>query len=208
MARSAASFARGKPRFKPQARVLVLCEDSKSCLEYLQDAARHFRSYAEVSVVHCGKTDPKNIVIEALNRRHAFEKVYCVIDRDNHHNFHEALDLAATNTKIAVIRSYPCYEFWLLLHFRKSRKPYMPVGKFSAGDLVLKDLRAESGMADYGKGNSKGLFDRLLTQLPDARKRAEQVLEEAHADNEFNPSTWLHELITLFETLGQPHAIM
>ncbi|TAG34027.1 MAG: RloB domain-containing protein [Polaromonas sp.] len=82
MARSASRFDRKKPSFRQQARVLVICEDTKSSLIYLQDAARYFRSYAQVEIAHCGKNDPLNIVKEAIERRRNCDKVYCAIDRD------------------------------------------------------------------------------------------------------------------------------
>ena len=77
MARSPDSFARSKSRFKAQPRVLILCEDSKSCLQYLQNAAHHFRADAEVKIAHCGKTNPDGIVAEAIKQKHLFDHVYC-----------------------------------------------------------------------------------------------------------------------------------
>jgi len=201
------AFERKKPSLKPQARVLVICEDTKSSLQYLNDAARHFRAYAEVDIVHCGKNDPLNIVQEAMERQRLFDHVYCAIDRDRHENFDEALALAKAHKKISVIASYPCYEFWLLLHFQKTRKPYIGVGKNSSGDLLGKDLRKLAGMENYEKGSSENLFDRLIDRLPTARQRAAQVMAEALNDGELNPSTQLHELIECFERLGKPQPI-
>jgi len=201
------AFERKKPSLKPQARVLVICEDTKSSLQYLKDAAHYFRAYAEVDIVHCGKNDPLNIVQEAMERQRLFDHVYCAIDRDRHENFDEALALAKAHKKISVIASYPCYEFWLLLHFQKTRKPYIGVGKNSSGDLLGKDLRKLAGMENYEKGSSENLFDRLIDRLPTARQRAAQVMAEALNDGELNPSTQLHELIECFERLGKPQPI-
>lgn len=208
MARAQSPFDRKKPRFKQQARVLVLCEDTKSSLQYLRDAAHHFRAHAEVDIVHCGKNDPLNIVEEALRRHPMFDKVYCAIDRDRHEGFEAALALAAASAnKVEVIASYPCYEYWLLLHFRKTRKPYIGVGKHSSGDLLVKDLCKEMGMENYAKGGSENFFDKLILMLPNARQRAVQVLAEAINDDNLNPSTRLHELIALFEQLGTPQLV-
>ena len=205
MAKSSSSFAREKGRFKTQRRVLVLCEDSKSCLTYLEDAARFFRSFAVVEVAHCGRTDPKGIVEEAIRRRGSFEDVYCVIDEDAHESFGAALK-AAANAKppIDVVASYPCYEFWLLLHFRRTRSPCRSAGKHSAGARMVKLLGAEMGMAHYNKGTSERLFESLLGRLPDARARSAAVLQEALQDGAMNPSTSIHTLIEVFERLGNP----
>lgn len=208
MARQPSRFDRRKPVFKPQPRVLVLCEDTKSSLSYLTDAAQHFRAYAEVNIANCGKNDPLSIVKEAVIRQPNFDAVYCVIDRDQHETFDEALILAAENTKkVVVIASYPCYEYWLLLHFRKSRKPYVSAGKNSSCDLLVKDLCEEKGMEHYAKGTCENLFDDLINSLPDARQRAKEVLAEALNDNTLNPSTRLHELIEQFEQLGNPQPV-
>ena len=207
MARKSSLFERKKPSLKPQTRVLVICEDTKSSLQYLKDAAHHFRAYAEVDIVHCGKNDPLNIVKEAMERQRLFDHVYCAIDRDRHENFDEALDTVKRNEKISVVASYPCYEFWLLLHFRKTRKPYIGVGKNSSGDLLVKDLCEVVGMENYAKGSSENLFERLIDRLPTARQRAAQVIEDALNEGELNPSTRLHELIQCFEALGKPQPI-
>ncbi|MHB1216457.1 MAG: RloB family protein [Thiobacillus sp.] len=203
MVRKVSRFDRNEPRFKQQARVLVLCEDTKSGFLYLNEAAHHFRSQAEVDITHCGKNDPLSIVTEAVKRQRHFDTVYCVIDRDQHETFDAALELAAKNTKkIVVIASYPCYEYWLLLHFRKTRKPYVSAGKNSSCSLLMKDLRKEKIMENYAKGASENLFDELIDWLPNARQRAAEVLTAAINDDELNPSTQLHELIERFEQLG------
>jgi len=207
MARAPSRFDRKAPSLKQQARVLVLCEDTKSSRNYLQDAANHFRAYAEVEIAHCGKNDPKGIVEVAVKRQHNYDHVYCAIDRDSDPKFDAALSQADAHAKVTVIASYPCYEYWLLLHFRKTRKEYIGVGNHSSGDLLAQDLRKEEGMQDYDKGASKSLFDDLITKLPKARQRAAEVLAEASADDGMNPSTRLHELIDLFEKLGTPQPI-
>ena len=201
MARSAASFKRNKPLYKPQATILVICEDSKSGKRYLEDASLHFRVKVSVEIIHCGKTDPLNIVKEAINCRGKFDQVYCTIDRDSHETFAAAHDLAKSAKKVELIVSYPCFEFWLLLHFGYNRKPYMAAGKLSAADLLIKDLRSKPGFADYDKGNDASIFDMLLDRFAEARRIAPKILAEAEESNEMNPSTKLHELLDRVESL-------
>lgn len=210
MAKTASSFARSKSRFKTHPPVLVLCEDSKSSRRYLEDANAYFRSFASVEVSHCGKTDPLGIVREAIAAcTKKYEYAYCVIDRDTHPSFDDAVQLANQNSeKVSLVVSYPCYEFWLLLHFGKTRKPYARAGKFSAGDLLVKDLTtAHVMMHGYEKGGSIGLFEGLLDRLPSAMKWSEQILAEAEQDGEMNPSTSLHRLIKKLHNLGKPEKI-
>ena len=207
MARTANSFSRNKPCFKAQPQVLVLCEDSKSSRRYLDDANAHFRSFASVEISHCGKTDPIGIVREAIAAcTKKYEFAYCVIDRDTHPSFDDAVRLANQNSdKVELVTSYPCYEFWLLLHFGKTRKPFSRAGKFSAGDLVVKDLiAAHPIMNGYEKGGSAGLFEVLLDRFPSAKKWSEEIQAEAESDGEMNPSTRLHILIDRLHDLGKP----
>ncbi len=183
----------------------MLCEDTKSALNYLQGAARHFRSHAVVKIAHCGRTDPIGIVEEAIASRRNFEFTFCVIDRDTHESFEDALLRAAEfGDTIKVLPSYPCYEYWLLLHYKFTRAPVASVGAQSAGTRMAAALRAEDGMAEYEKGSSNSVFDRLLDRLPAAKVNAARALDAAIAEQEMNPSTELHLLILEFERLGVP----
>ncbi len=203
MGRSHDSFRRDKARYKVQARVLIICEDTKSSRNYLQDASQYFRANVHVEIAHSGYTDPRGIVATALKRAGNFEQVVCVIDRDTHLNFDEALQLSRQSAKISVIVSYPCFEYWLMIHFGGSRKPYVRAGDKSAADLLIEDLCEQDGMAGYKKGSVTGLFSTLLGEKFDgARKRSPQILADAIEVGDMNPSTRLHVLIDLMESLG------
>ncbi|WP_432743943.1 RloB family protein [Methylobacter sp. G7] len=204
MARDSNSLKRQKPKFKPQPKVLVICEDSKSGKRYLEDASLHFRVNVLVEITHCGNTDPKGIVTEAISRQGKFDRVFCAIDRDTHETFDEALNLVRDSKKVEIIASYPCFEFWLLLHFGYNRKPYAAAGNHSAADLLIKDLRTNSGMEKYDKGKVLGIFQLLLNRLAEARRIAPIVLAEAIASEQMNPSTRLHEQLDFFEELSSP----
>ena len=207
MARTAASFNRRKPFLKQEPKILVICEDSKSGKRYLEDASRHFKAKVYVEFVYYSKNSPRNIVNQAIKRQKDFDKVFCVIDRDTHETFDEALSLAKTITKIEVITSYPCFEFWLLLHFGCFRDPYYAFGKDSAADLVIKQLRNYSCLKNYDKGQDINIFNLMLDKFNMARQNSPKVLAEAKQTGEMNPSTQLHELIDEFEKLSKPQPI-
>lgn len=205
MARTRDSFFRHKARYAVQPRVLIICEDTKSSRSYLQDASQYFRANVHVEIVHSGYTDPRGIVAAALKRAQEFERLYCVIDRDTHENFDEAMRLARTSDRITMIVSHPCFEYWLLLHFNESRKAYMRAGNRSAADCLIVDLRKEAGMDGYQKGNVARLFQLLLGErFAAARLRSPRVLADAVRVNNMNPSTGLHILIDDLERLGVP----
>lgn len=208
MMRSTKSFDRKKSRFKPQPKVLVLCEDSKSGKRYLEEAAFHFRAKAQVEIAHCGVTHPSGIVERAIARQKCFDRVFCALDRDTHLCFDRAIDLAKPHPKIKVIASVPCFEFWLLLHFGFNRKPFRTVGKSSPGDLVAKSLREKPNMDKYEKGKDISYFALLLGEpFQKARVLAPKILEDVAISGEPNPSTEIHLLMDEFETLSKPQPI-
>jgi len=210
--RSSASFARGSAKFKTQARVLVLCEDSKSSKTYLEDASRYFRATAQVEIAHPDHTDPLGVVKAAVGRQSAFETVYCVVDRDTHANWDQAINMASGHPKLRMIRSYPCFEFWLLLHFGYTRAGYAQAGALSAAAQVVRDLRLKPGMQGYAKGSIEGLFKKLCGQddhtLNTACRHGDRTLTDAANDGEANPSTELQNLIRELRKLGQPERVV
>lgn len=181
----------------------MLCEDAKSSKIYLDEAKIHFRASADIEISHPACTDPLGIVRTAAKKLKLYEKVYCVIDRDSHENFDNAVMLASQYQAIGLIRSHPCFEFWLLLHFCFTRAPYMASGTHSSADKVVKELRCKPGMGDYAKGSTKGLFALLLSKLNSARVNSAKTLLEAQADGEMNPSSEMHKLIEEMDRLGR-----
>lgn len=203
MARSAGSFGRAKPAQKPQPKVLVICEDLKSGKRYVEDAALYYRIKVAVEVVHCGKTDPKGIVEEAIQRKNNYDRVFCIVDRDTHANWDAAQRLANGLEGLDVIASYPCFEYWLILHFGSNRKPYSRQGNKSSGDCCVDDLKKCESMANYDKGKDAKVFASLINRLGDARANSKRVLADAEDTGDMNPSTQLHELIDFFEKLEE-----
>ena len=208
MVRTTRLFDRKKSRFKPQPKVLILCEDSQSGKRYLEDAAFRFRANAQVEVAHCGVTHPSGIVERAIARQRNFDKVFCALDRDTHLCFDRAVDLAKPHPKIKVIASFPCFEFWLLLHFGYNRKPFAAAGGKSPGELVTKSLRGQPLMENYEKGKNVSHFDLLKGEpFNTARVLAPRILLDAVNSGELNPSTEIHLLMDEFEVLSAPQSI-
>jgi hypothetical protein len=184
----------------------VICEDTKSGKTYLEDACRHFRTTAKI--MHCGRTDPLGIVQQAIARRKGFDKTYCVIDRDNHQNFEAAMVEARKHPAIEIIASYPCFEFWLLLNFEYSRRPYTAVGALSAADRVIAELRNKPGMQSYAKGADRDVFANLYPHgYGRGLENAAKVLLDARETDQLNPSTRMHELLEYLKSLSTPQLV-
>lgn len=209
MARSASSFGRGEPKYVAEKSILVLCEDTKSGKQYLQEAAEHFRAALLVDVAHAGVTHPSGIVAHAIKRQKKHDQVYCVIDRDSHVCFDKAINMAQAHKKITIIPSYPSFEFWILLHFGHCRKPFNRTGSLSPGGCVIKEIKTHALLENYDKGKDRSYFNELLGDPFNlARKVSPRVLEDARDSNEPNPSTEIHLLIDKFESLSAPQEIV
>ena len=137
-------LGRARPKLEPYDRVLIVCEGKRTEPQYFGDLLdRHRLSTANVRVVGRG-ADPRTVVREAkeLQKEEArkgekYDRVYCVFDRDEHATFDAACDEAGASG-ICVARSWPCFEFWLRVHFGFSRQPYSKSdGKSAAQRCVV-----------------------------------------------------------------------
>lgn len=66
------------------------------------------KEFKEIAIVHSRREPDENL---------AFDSVWCVYDVDDHPHHHEAREMAVAN-QIELAISNPCFELWLLLHFR------------------------------------------------------------------------------------------
>lgn len=128
--RSGGRLRRRPPTRDPRPRILVLCEGAKCEPGYLKAFCRHFRATSVVLDKAAG-LDPKALVEVARtrlreSRREAkqyrdknleFDQVWCVVDVDDHHRLREAR-IQARDNDIEIVISNPCFELWLILHFR------------------------------------------------------------------------------------------
>ena len=155
----------------------------------------------------CGSS-PKSVYERAvelwdaeLNRGDPYDRVYCVFDRDTHETYNETVarisEMNPKDTFYAAV-SVPCFEYWLLLHFRYTTRPYAATGKLSAGGEVLRELKAV--MPEYEKGNNDTFFS-LHRDIGFAKANAARSLNYANNNHTDNPSTRIHELIDYLQNL-------
>jgi hypothetical protein len=112
--------------------------------------------------------------------------VFDVEAPQRHPNLSEALELAGKN-EIRVAISNPCFEFWLMLHFRDYRA-------WLSNDDARRIRRACDGRQDKGLLGAVYMPSRSL-----AAQRAKSI-DVMHADNgtvfpEDNPSSGVYRLI-------------
>ncbi|MCY4300551.1 MAG: RloB family protein [Aestuariivita sp.] len=201
-AKGVKSLQRQRASKQPYYKVLVVCEGEKTEPYYFSELRDQYRlNSATVEVVGC-RLDPYRIFTVAKRRYRdekergdPFDKVYCVFDKDNHTSYHNALH-AIQNAKpkdiFEAIHSIPCFEYWLLLHYVYTTKPYTSLPGKSACQQVENDLKKY--MPSYSKG-ARGLFSQLERKINVASDRAGQSLLAANNAGTDNPTTRIHNLV-------------
>lgn len=197
---------RRRPKREPYDRVLIVCEGAKTEPNYFSDLARHYElSTANIEIVGSG-ADPLTIVKKGKERQQKerktgekYDRVYCVFDRDQHAHFQQASVLAQTSN-LRLGRSWPCFEFWLLLHFCFSRRPYGPSHDRSPAENCIRDLRRY--WPDYEKAGD-GAYLQLKDAVGNAKVHAERAEADARRTGNRNPSTEVHKLVIYLEELKE-----
>lgn len=219
-ARTAAKAKRKEESRKPYDRVLIVCEGSKTEPIYFEE----MRLLLELDTTNitidgkCGSS-PINVVNHAYSEYirdsssgDHYNRVYCVFDKDTHSTYDEAIqkvkdinnsiekECNQDNIKFIAIKSVPCFEYWLLLHYIPSTKPFHGTGKKSAADRLIDQLKEY--IPDYKK-TQKGLYKHLKEQglLPSAKAHSRRIYEQSERTGDDNPSTNIHELIEYLEEL-------
>lgn len=191
------------------AKVLIVCEGGKTEPNYFT-GIKDYYSLNTANVEICGDcgSDPFSILKygkkryrEEKNAGDAFDKVYCVFDRDAHPNYNltmDAISRATPKETFIAINSVPCFEYWLLLHFEYTTRPYLAVQKNSACNQVLAELKEY--MPDYTKGRHD-IFSDLVHRLVSASQNANHALQAAKAIDTDNPTTHVHELVKFLQNI-------
>ena len=178
-------------------RILIVCEGSKTEPQYFDEIRQFYRlNTANIHVLPSEYgTAPQQIVDFATDKcleTKQWEKVYCVFDRDDHLDFNNALQSARARDKkfknelkkpirFFAIKSIPCFELWLLLHFDcLTRETHR--------DELRQLLRQDGRLADYEKGQ-KGNFDLTRHLLGTAYLNATRLKQEQKHHGRENPYT-------------------
>ena len=188
---------RRKPFRDPKPTILIVCEGDVTEPNYFNGFVRAFqnpRVTIHISEEHGvpltlvriakslkdeGKAEAKRQNDENL----AYDSVWCVYDVDDHPHLHEAQEMAEAND-IELAISNPCFELWLLLHFRDN--PGM-----QHRDTIYTKLK------DYDPDYEKQVdFARYSAGYDEALKRAERMdkLAEDVQSPGCNPTTGVYRL--------------
>lgn len=207
--RSAKNLRRQSLGIKEFSRVLIACEGEKTEPYYLRELCKSLgltAAMVEIAGKEC-ESSPKSVFEYADARWKedgSFDEIFCVFDRDKHETFDATVKAIKEHRsrRMKSIFSYPCFEYWILLHFTYSRGAVAVAGKRSAGDQMLSLVLAKwpgyekGGKSNYAYLSAKNLTDTAITHAVRAKKDAEDTGNP-------DPSTKMDELVVRLRALGE-----
>ncbi|MCC5808484.1 MAG: RloB domain-containing protein [Opitutales bacterium] len=187
---------------RPLRRILILCEDEKSSVLYLEK----FPVDKDVVEVDCEGTgkNTDSLMEEAIQRKkqayeegRPYQEVWVVFDRDSfpQHNFNRAFHLASSHREVTACWSNECFELWYLLHFQYQNTAMKRI-------QIFKEVSKKVGRT-YQK-NDGTIYDTLKDKLETAQKNADRLyqLNERNRTGSDNPSTKVHHLVSMLLKLN------
>ncbi|WP_083900741.1 RloB family protein [Azospirillum sp. B4] len=198
-------LSRVSPSREPLSRILIVCEGSKTEPNYFNALAKLHRA-RNVKVKGSGDvfgTDPCNVLSLALEyAKHdgPYDHIYCVFDREGTEERKKNLETACSKIdgigrrkrgtiKITAIKSNPCFEYWVLLHFEFTTKPFVAEKGRSCCDALVSKIKEH--IPEYNKGKID-LMSQLVNNAEVAIQRSEESLSLSRGDGSENPSTYVH----------------
>lgn len=183
----------------PKRTILVFTEGEVTETTYIREIKRldHVRQSTSIRVEIAGAhTVPYPLVEKAMGRAvdDEIDEVWCLFDVESpvpHPRLKEATALAATNDKVHLAVSNPCFEVWLLLH-------HQDVTKHLSTDDACREANKLDGVS--GKRLDGAVFVPLRQQAARrARKLADQHLRSDRTPPSNNPSTDVHLFVEAVE---------
>lgn len=190
--------------------VLIVCEGTETEPNYMRSLCNSLRlNNANFKIVGRG-TDPLTLVnyaLEVFEEDGSYDRVYCIFDKDQHATYDQAISKAQSlcqspknSIPLYVIISIPCVEYWFLLHYIETDRPYVSVGNKTAGEILKSELKKH--IPEYDKGRID-VFEKTKSFLQLAIKRAKRVKTQQEQNGTDNPSTNMHELIEYLMNIKQ-----
>ncbi|WP_432988707.1 RloB family protein [Dactylosporangium sp. CA-233914] len=180
--------------------IVIVCEGVKTEEIYFNGIRKEYRlATARINFIGLG-ADPLTVVRRAEELKSDYDHAWAVFDVESaghHGQRHPSLEAAIARADRAGIRcaiSHPCFELWLILHFRL-HTAYLTNDKARS---IARDLPF-----DY---DDKGFdFDKLWPYRETALKNADQLDRRKRQDYpsmvDRNPWTSVHELVTRLLTI-------
>ncbi len=209
-ARKSEATAREKELRESYDKVLIVCEGEKTEPIYLE-ALRKFFDLSQTNIVIDPDSDssPTSVVKYARKqiakeREVPYDRVFCVIDRDRHADFVDAMNLIegyrSRQTQLEAIVSHPCFEYWLLLHFEYTTMVFGVSGGSPCDDLIAKKLKIY--IPNYAKADYESIETLVnQVQIDQAVSFAQRANEAAKREKRVSPATQMPILVEYLKNL-------
>lgn len=188
-----------KTRRKENEIILIVCEGEKTEKNYLNQLKDFFKLInVSINIISSKDSDPLKIVnfAEKKSKENFYDKIYCVFDKDKHSSFNDAKQKCDQRNFEAIV-SIPCFEFWVLLHFIYTTKPFGTTNS-PCDELINTCLK------EYIKNYTKNYdFTNIIQQnLNAAIANAQKANEEAEKNNYTSSYTFMDKLALKFQELN------
>lgn len=188
---------RRQAKRNPYKKVLIVCEGIKTEANYFKGLKDKYRlNTVEIQGKGINPTGiiqlAKKRFEQAINSGDPFDKVFCVFDKDIHSDYEQALSTLGKMKSFEAIYSVPAFEYWLLLHFKYSTKPY------NGADEIVRDLTKY--LPGYTK-EQQDIFNDLQEKLETAKENARRSLKQAKQNRSDTPTTHVHELVEYLQNI-------
>ena len=117
----------------------------------------------------------KDRIRQAKQERNEYNFIWVVFDKDSHQGIPDAFEMARiTRPRIDIAFTIPCFEFFVLLHFCRTTKP------FARCDDVVSEIRAKGFIPNYEK--SPTLFNSLVPSMKTSLDNGAWVSAQSNND--------------------------
>ncbi|AWI34819.1 RloB family protein [Helicobacter apodemus] len=194
------SHKRNTKNLSPKQVILIVYEGEKTEKNYFETLKKQLNlTNANIIIDPDSNPSPSSVVKYAKQKLkqnpNEYDAIYCVFDRDRHRDFNKALNMVK-NTIIQTIVSDPCFEFWILLHFNKTKKIFG-----ISGGSPCKEVQEEKAFRKNVKNYAKDYdFKEIITQHLET---AINYAKEINSQNEAQRQTPYTQVVVLVEKLRE-----
>lgn len=149
--------------------------------------------------------DAKSKGIKSVDNHNEYNYIFCVFDLDTVKNKQFLLEIEQYNRKYEKISSsiypiltFPCIEFWFILHYNCHSAPFSDGQNRSVGENTKVEFKKYQ--EEYHETSYKCIDD-LALKYKTAMHNARVLMEQQMNCNSCNPVTNIHQLIMLLHNI-------
>ncbi len=192
-------------------RGLILCEGEteENYFKGLITQEKHRRKFQSIDVDIYKPKDhsPVGLVNHAKEKirvakreKNPYDFVWVLFDKDGHAKIPDAFELARSTTpNIEIAFAIPCFEYFVLLHFEKTTKPFVKC------DDVITQIKNKS-LPNYEKATN--IFEVLLPYMSTGIENSKWLMDQNRIDTESGKKVYelsaysnIHELVEFLYSL-------